>query len=90
MQKRLSAIGFVVFLSFNWAVSIPYATELKIEKTLTETEGLASNTVLTIFEDSHGNMWFGTSNGVTRYDGKSFKTFTTEDRISTEHNRAHL
>ena len=82
MQKRLSVIWLVVFLSLNWVVSMPNAAELKIEKTLTQADGLASNTVLTIFEDSHGAMWFGTTNGVTRYDGKHFQTFTTEGGLA--------
>ena len=81
MRKQLHAIWFVVFLSLNWGVSVAYTAELKIEKTLTETDGLASNTVLTIFEDSHGNIWFGTTDGITRYDGKNFQTFTTEDGL---------
>ena len=61
---------------------MPNAAELKIEKTLTQADGLASNTVLTVFEDSHGTMWFGTTDGVTRYDGKHFQTFTTEDGLA--------
>ncbi len=81
MRKQLTAIWFVVFLSLNWGVSIPDAAELKIEKILTETDGLASNTVLTVFEDNHGTMWFGTTDGITRYDGKNFQTFTTEDGL---------
>ncbi len=82
MRKQLTAIWFVVFLSLNWGVSIPDAAELKIEKTLTETDGLASNTVLTIFEDSHDTMWFGTTDGITRYDGENSQTFTTEDGLA--------
>lgn len=81
MRKRFRMIGLVVFLLSNWIVSVAHTGELKIEKTLTETDGLASNTVLTIFEDSRGNMWFGTTDGLTRYDGESFQTFTTEDGL---------
>ena len=82
MQKRLYAIGLAVFLLSSWIVSTADTTDLKVEKTLTESEGLASNTVLTIFEDSHGAMWFGTPDGITRYDGENFQTFTTEDGLS--------
>ena len=83
MQKRLHTIWLAVFLLLlHWTVSIAHAAELKIEKTLNETDGLASNTVLTIFEDSRGNMWFGTTDGLTRYDGENFQTFTTEDGLS--------
>ena len=46
--------------------ALAYPAALEIEKTITQADGLVSNTVLTIFEDSRGRMWFGTSNGVTR------------------------
>ena len=82
MRKQLQAIWFVVFLSLNSVVSISDAAELNIEKILTEADGLASNNVLAIFEDSHGAMWFGTPDGITRYDGENFQTFTTEDGLS--------
>ncbi len=82
MRKRLPVIWFVLFLLSNWAASVVHTAELKIEKTLTQADGLVSNTVLTIFEDSHGTMWFGTTDGLTRYDGKNFQTFTTEDGLS--------
>ena len=83
MQKRLHTIWLAVFLLLlPWTVSVAYTAELKIEKTLTQADGLVSNTVLTIFEDSHGTMWFGTTDGLTRYDGENFQTFTTEDGLA--------
>ena len=63
-------------------VTFVRTAELKIEQTLTQADGLASDTVLTAFEDSHGTMWFGTTDGLTRYDGKNFQTFTTEDGLA--------
>ena len=83
MQKRLHTIWLAVFLLLlHWTVSVAYTAALKIEKTLTQADGLVSNTVLTVFEDSHGTMWFGTTEGLTRYDGKNFRTFTTEDGLA--------
>ena len=82
MRKQFYATWFIVFLLSNWIVFTAHTAELKIEKTLTQADGLASNTVLTVFEDSHGTMWFGTTDGLTRYDGKNFQTFTTEDGLS--------
>ena len=64
-------------------VTFARTAELKIEQTLTQADGLASNRVLTVFEDSHGTVWFGTTDGLTRYDGKNFQTFTTEDGLAT-------
>ena len=82
MKKRLHSIILIACLLSNWIVSVAHTAELKIEKTLTEEDGLVSNRVLTIFEDSNGTMWFGTTNGLTRYDGENFQTFTTEDGLA--------
>lgn len=37
-------------------------------------EGLSSSVVLDIYQDREGFMWFGTDNGLNRYDGYVFKT----------------
>ncbi|GAO42291.1 hybrid sensor histidine kinase/response regulator transcription factor [Flavihumibacter petaseus] len=38
-------------------------------------QGLSNNAVRCIFKDHSGFMWFGTYDGLNRYDGNSFKTF---------------
>jgi len=42
---------------------------------LTTADGLPQNTIDCIFLDSQRFMWFGTWNGLCRYDGYSFKIF---------------
>ena len=81
MQIRFWVIGFIICIVLNGTIYRLHAASLKIEKTLTQADGLASNTVLTIFEDKQGNIWFGTTHGITRYDGNKFLTFTTEDGL---------
>ena len=56
----------------------------------TEAEGLCHNNVTCLYQDTKGNLWFGsdagnaggTGGGLCRYDGKSFTRFTTKDGIS--------
>lgn len=38
-------------------------------------DGLISNTVWCIDQDETGYMWFGTKNGISRFDGYQFKSF---------------
>lgn len=42
---------------------------------LTSDDGLAQNTVEAILQDRQGFMWFGTVNGLSRYDGYRFVTY---------------
>jgi len=44
-------------------------------KHLTIEDGLSQNAVFAILQDSKGFMWFGTSDGLNRYDGYSFTTY---------------
>lgn len=44
-------------------------------ETLDIHEGLSQNTVNTIIQDHFGFMWFGTKDGVNRYDGLDFRVF---------------
>ena len=45
---------------------------------LTLDEGLSQSTVVSILQDAEGFMWFGTENGLNRYDGYAFKHFRQE------------
>lgn len=45
---------------------------------LTTNEGLPQNTVDCMLKDRRGFMWFGTWNGMCRYDGYSFKIYQRE------------
>ncbi|NLI23871.1 MAG: SpoIIE family protein phosphatase [Bacteroidales bacterium] len=38
-------------------------------------EGLPQNSVVAVFQDSKGYLWFGTQVGIARFDGKSFRNY---------------
>ncbi|UYQ91454.1 ATP-binding protein [Chitinophaga horti] len=38
-------------------------------------DGLPNNTVFAVLQDSKGFMWFGTKEGLSRFDGSAFKAF---------------
>lgn len=41
-------------------------------------DGLSQVSILSIFQDSEGHIWFGTRNGANRYDGYEFKVYQNE------------
>jgi signal transduction histidine kinase/ligand-binding sensor domain-containing protein/DNA-binding response OmpR family regulator len=49
----------------------------------TQKEGLSNNQVHCIFQDTRGWMWFGTTYGLNRFDGRAFKVFKHEATDST-------
>ena len=68
-------------------ISIPFFyTALALEKQdyyfrrLNTENGLSQNTVLSILQDQTGFMWFGTKDGLNRYDGNSFKVFKYDEK----------
>jgi ligand-binding sensor domain-containing protein/signal transduction histidine kinase/DNA-binding response OmpR family regulator len=51
------------------------AQERILFRNYTVTDGLKSNTIWTISQDEQGYMWFGTKDGLSRFDGYQFKSF---------------
>jgi ligand-binding sensor domain-containing protein/serine phosphatase RsbU (regulator of sigma subunit) len=50
---------------------------------LTVENGLSQSSVTCIFQDKKGFMWFGTQDGLNRYDGYTFKVFKNDPSDST-------
>ncbi len=47
----------------------------------TTSDGLPSSEVYTAFEDSQGYIWFGTDNGVSRFNGYEFENFGASEGL---------
>ncbi len=50
---------------------------------LTVSNGLSQSTVLSIAKDSRGYLWFGTRDGLNRYNGKNIKVYRHDDQKNT-------
>jgi len=87
MRKFFKIIAFLIFL---FAGKDVFAQKLNFEY-LTVKDGLPQSTVRTIAKDKYGFMWFGTWNGLCRYDGNKFKVYQTipDDSTSIGNNRIH-
>ncbi len=65
---------FLCFLLFG-IVKVSFSQGLHFDQYTTD-DGLPSNTVYQIVQDSSGLIWMGTENGLVSYDGVSFKRFS--------------
>ncbi|WP_235972943.1 hybrid sensor histidine kinase/response regulator transcription factor [Flavobacterium undicola] len=65
----LLTLIFCPFLGFSQEYSVKF---------LDISDGLSNNSITTIYQDKDGYMWFGTYDGLNRYDGYTFKVFRNE------------
>jgi len=75
---RSTAVALFLIICFAAAK----AQELPV-KFLDISKGLSNNSVITIHQDANEFMWFGTYDGLNRYDGYSFKTYRNRIGDST-------
>lgn len=66
----------ILFIFFIFWISClkSFSIELNFKYYKVE-DGLSSNTVYAVLQDSRGFMWFGTENGLNRFDGYTFVSY---------------
>jgi len=74
MALKIPFILFCTFIAFGIDI---YAQE-PFHINYTTENGLPSNEVYCAYQDTTGYIWFGTDNGVSRYDGYTFENFGTK------------
>ena len=78
MKKTLTLL--ICLICYEILCHAQVADEHYYFKNLSVQNGLSQNTVNTILQDKQGFMWFGTKDGLNRYDGLSFRKFKHDDR----------
>ena len=73
MWKRLFFIGFIILI---------FVQQINCQnfKRISNKEGFNQNTINAIAQDKYGFLWYATPNGLIRYDGYEFKTYTTQSK----------
>ncbi len=74
----MKKLGQIALISISIS-SILFAlkTDIRFEH-ITINDGLSQSSVRAIHKDQTGFMWFGTNDGLNRYDGYSFKIFVSD------------
>src|SRR3990172_5120779 len=75
-HTRLLAVGAInlLFPFYLFSQSLPVIN-------YTADDGLPQAETISILQDSKGYLWFGTWEGVSRFDGHTFKNFSTADGL---------
>ena len=83
-MKRIISVTILFVFSLLNAYSA-YFRNYQVEN------GLSHNSVWSVMQDSEGFMWFGTNDGLNRFDGINFKTYrkSQNDSLSIGHNFIH-
>jgi len=79
VYKFIAAL-FVFFILF--VATIAPQSNIRFNH-LTVEQGLSQSAVTCILQDKQGFMWFGTQDGLNRYDGYKFKVFKNDPSDST-------
>ncbi|SEN32695.1 Signal transduction histidine kinase [bacterium A37T11] len=80
MKIQWYCIWLFLLISFRLGAQPYYFTQYQVE------QGLSNNTVLCGIQDHRGFLWFGTKDGLNRFDGYSFKTYRLDPDNSGELN----
>ena len=71
MKRNVKLLYIVWIIVFVLLVILTYKYKSGKEFTqFTMKDGLATNTIQTIYEDNKGQIWFSTWEGISLYDGK--------------------
>lgn len=75
---------YTLIVLFFVGIVLPSGAQRLLEKdfqVLNMNDGIADNDIHSIEKDAEGFIWFGTSSGLSRYDGQDFKTFRITEAL---------
>ena len=90
---RLRRAHFLALFCIVASLSVPsfvYAQEGIVFSHLTMSQGLSQGTVVCMLQDRQGFMWFGTQEGLNRFDGYEFTVFKHSPADSTTLNESFV
>jgi ligand-binding sensor domain-containing protein/two-component sensor histidine kinase len=78
MSKIIKFTIILLFLQQSFAANDEY-----IYKQLTDADGLSQSTIFATIQDRQGYLWFGTIDGLNRYDGYDFRVYVNDPADTT-------
>lgn len=82
-MKRLTSLTIFLLYAFLLKAELAYQ-HFSIE------DGMSQNTVMSIIQDHKGFMWFGTWDGLNKFDGYQFTTYKSHPGSNTQINNNRI
>lgn len=79
MPRIIRILIFILSLCLSSGIEQAYAYPHFAFNHIGSSDGLSSSYVKSVAQDSNGFIWFGTKNGLDRFDGISIRTFDCHD-----------
>lgn len=83
MNRKMLRFCAALLLSCFFLIRSASARSLPL-KHYSVTDGLASSSVYSIFQDAKGFLWIGTEHGLSRFDGREFQSYYIRDGLPDE------
>ncbi|HKZ67365.1 MAG TPA: two-component regulator propeller domain-containing protein, partial [Chitinophagaceae bacterium] len=81
LKTLLSGIMRCIYALVSLFISPMLFSQQLLFENYTSLQGLSQNSGYTISQDANGFMWFGTQDGLNRYDGRQFKVYSQQNEI---------
>ena len=69
----------LIFIKLQFALDPQKAFTQYSRATWTQSDGLPQDSIRSLAQTTDGFLWIGTDDGLARFDGYSFTTFTTDN-----------
>lgn len=79
LKKQIQFL-VLIFLITSTSFSYSQQSDWFYFRQINNSKGLSQNSIQAIMQDSYGFMWFGTQDGVNRFDGYNFKIFKHNEK----------
>ncbi len=77
VMKSTNKLLYIIVTFLSGIIPVHGETEFFFSQ-LGARNGLSQTSVISIFQDTDGYLWFGTRNGLNRFDGYEFKVYKNE------------